>query len=64
VLNGGLDNTWIVGAAVFSLAIGGLLEFRTMEMVSKVPTEFYSLMTYLQRNRPFAELCDIQIHIR
>mmetsp|Transcript_6391 Transcript_6391/g.8926 ORF Transcript_6391/g.8926 Transcript_6391/m.8926 type:complete len:271 (+) Transcript_6391:83-895(+) len=32
VLNGGLDNTWILAAALVSLLVGGLLEFRTMEM--------------------------------
>jgi hypothetical protein len=36
VLNGGLSNAWILGAAVFSLAIGGLLESRSFSMVSKI----------------------------
>lgn len=33
VLNGGLDNVWIIGAGVISLLVGGLLELRTMQMV-------------------------------
>ena len=33
VLNGGLDNSWIIAAAGVSLAIGGLLEFKTMGSV-------------------------------
>lgn len=36
VLNGGLDNTWIISAAVVSLAIGGLLEFKTFGSVSEI----------------------------
>lgn len=35
VLNGGLDNAWIIGAAVVSLAIGGLLEFKTFDAQKK-----------------------------
>ena len=33
VLNGGLDSYWIIGAAAFSLALGGLLELKTSEAV-------------------------------
>jgi Chlorophyll A-B binding protein len=35
VLNGGLSNEWIVLTAVFTLIIGGLLEFKSFEMSKK-----------------------------
>jgi hypothetical protein len=35
VLNGGLSNEWIIGAAAFSLVVGGLLEFKTMDSQKK-----------------------------
>lgn len=36
VLNGGLSNTWIIGAAVVSVIVGGLLEAKTMDASQKV----------------------------
>lgn len=36
VLNGGLDNTWIISAAVVSLVVGGILEFKTFGSSEKV----------------------------
>ena len=36
VLNGGLDNTWIISAAAISLIIGGILEFKTFGSVIQI----------------------------
>ena len=35
VLNGGLSNEWIVATGVFTLIVGGLLEFKSFEMSKK-----------------------------
>ena len=35
ILNGGLSNEWIIGAAVFSLLIGGILEFQAFKAQEK-----------------------------
>lgn len=35
ILNGGLNNEWIIGTAVFSLIVGGVLEFTTYQASQK-----------------------------
>ncbi len=35
ILNGGLSNEWIIGAAVFSLVIGAVLEFQAFKAQEK-----------------------------
>ena len=35
ILNGGLSNEWIMGAAVFSLLVGGILEFQAFKAQEK-----------------------------
>ena len=35
ILNGGLSNEWIIGAGVFSLVIGALLEFQAFKAQEK-----------------------------
>lgn len=61
VLNGGLSNEWIIGAAVFSLALGGLLETKAFDAQSKTnykpgdygfdPIGFYSIRSSFQLDK-------------
>lgn len=61
ILNGGLSNEWIIGAGVFSLLVGGLLEAKASEAKNKVghmpgdygfdPIGFYTIRSSFQLDK-------------